>query len=340
MKPFWFAFNVTDWLSSKSVRLMSLAERGAYIGLLTTAWGEEVPGTLPVDTDEVRRLAEMSPEQWAVSGPCLLKKFPLSECGTFRYNPRLLAEGQEQKRKSELAAEAGRRSAEAKKQRKGNGTSTDVAKKPTDVEKTATECQLVTYTITSSSNEEEGEQNPSSSATHLKAELGGQALVAAPPADPAKAAALATTDPADEQPWQESPLTKPVPFQVICERHPFGKGIAYEHYRQLALAAVEGTDTARTIKQWQSWIFKFLENQKPKGGQLLTPADLARETQTGVRAPQHPNAPNHKPRPEVQAKRDADFEAQKQLRIAANLARNAADGLSQQTQPGGVARTF
>ncbi len=83
-----------------------------------------------------------------MSGARLLKCFPLSECGTHRYNPRLLAEGKEQRRKSELAAEAGRRSAEAKKQRTGNGKPTDVAPQPTDVEKMATESQLVKTTVT------------------------------------------------------------------------------------------------------------------------------------------------------------------------------------------------
>jgi hypothetical protein len=166
-------------------------------------------------------------------------------------------------------------------------------------------------------------------------------IVAAPaPIAPDKAAARAMTDPGDEIPWRDSPLSRAESFKIICERHTFGKGIAHEHYRQLALAAVEDTDTSRTIKQWQSWIFKFLENQKPKTGSLLTPAALATEMQTGVRAPQHHNAPDHKPRPEVLAQRTADFEAEKAARITANFAKRAAEAGGSVQQPGSTARGF
>lgn len=111
MKAYWFAFNPSDWLSAKAVRMMSLAERGAYIGLLATAWGEDRPGTLPADEDELRRLAEMSPAEWAVSSRVLLAVFPLADCGTYRYNPRLLEEAGKREELSEKKAEAGRRSA-------------------------------------------------------------------------------------------------------------------------------------------------------------------------------------------------------------------------------------
>lgn len=259
-KPFWFAFSVTVWLSSKSVRLMSLAERGAYIGLLATAWGEDVPGTLPVDEDEVRRMAEMSPEQWALSGPRLLKKFPVSECGTYRYNPRLLSEGQEQRRKSELAAEAGRRSAEAKKQRKGNGTSTDVAKKPTDVEKTATERQLVTDTITSSTDVEEREANRAAAPRPepvLKAST--QTKTYAPPADDA---VLFTADT-----WPG--LNNATTFASICADLRLPLDLDRETYR----AAIQDKMRSQAIeappKSLRSWISAYFINEK-KRGPLLT----------------------------------------------------------------------
>ena len=259
MKPFWFAFNITDWLASKSVRMMSLAERGAYIGLLATAWGEDVPGTLPVDEDEVRRMAEMSPEQWALSGPRLLKKFPVSECGTYRYNPRLFLEGQEQKRKSELAAEAGRRSAEAKKQRKGNGTSTDVAKKSTGVEKTATERQLVTDTITSSSNEDERTAGAQADSASL--------LSAGPVAE--KAGGARPGGKPREFLADEAPTFLTVNFSKFVDKAGYGQ-VDKAHYLLRIQRKAEKL-LARTDEGWENYILEWLDRDK-RGGQLVLPA--------------------------------------------------------------------
>lgn len=155
-----------------------------------------------------------------------------------------------------------------------------------------------------------------------------------------KAAAIALTDPGDEQPWQQSPVTRADSFRIICDRVPLYIGIAYEHYRHLALATLEGTDTRRTVKQWQSWIHKFLTNQTPKGGKLLTGAEVADQSRTGVHAPQSPDAPNHKRRPEVQAQYDAQFEAQTAARIAANFASRASETGGSAQQPGSTARGF
>ncbi|GAA4393455.1 DUF1376 domain-containing protein [Hymenobacter koreensis] len=104
MKAYSFYFNASDWLASSAVKLMSKAERGVYIQLLALAWGMERPGTLPAVADKVRRLAEMSLEEWAESGETILEKFPLSECGTYRYNPRLVAEASKEQARSEKAA--------------------------------------------------------------------------------------------------------------------------------------------------------------------------------------------------------------------------------------------
>lgn len=132
---------------------------------------------------------------------------------------------------------------------------------------------------------------------------------------------MASTDPDEEQHWSDGPLTKPGPFRVICERHPLGKGLAYEHYRKLALAAAEVKNISRTIAQWQSWIFKFLDHQKPAGGSLLTPADLATEARTGVHAPQSPDAYRYELSPEATARRRRQAEEQQANVIAANLER-------------------
>lgn len=273
VKPFWFAFNVTVWLSSKSVRLMSLVERGAYIGLLALAWGEDVPGTLPVDEDEVRRMAEMSPEQWAISGPRLLKKFPLSECGTHRYNPRLFLEGQEQRRKSELAAEAGRKSAEAKKQRKGNGTSTDVAKKPTDVEKTATERQLVTDTVTTTSSNEEKASKQREAASTSSTES------SAPTGEGGGAAAGRPK----EYRYDEAPVFLSKRFNAYLDE------IGYSHVNK-ALYLLRISDGAKKAvgkkklaelapnADWETFIQRWLDNDQ-RSNKLLLPDGAAGQQQ-------------------------------------------------------------
>ena len=103
MKAYSFYFNTSDWLASPAVKMMSKAERGVYIGLLASAWESPVQGTLPASVDKVRRLSEMSLDEWAESGETLLEKFPLSECGTYRYNPRLLAEATKEQARSDKA---------------------------------------------------------------------------------------------------------------------------------------------------------------------------------------------------------------------------------------------
>lgn len=103
MKSYSFYFNTSDWLGSQAVKQMSKAERGTFIDLLALAWGRE--NQLPASDDKVRRLAEMSAAEWAESGEVLLEQFPLSPCGTYRFNPRLQLEVAKEQRKSEVAQE-------------------------------------------------------------------------------------------------------------------------------------------------------------------------------------------------------------------------------------------
>lgn len=151
MKAYSFSFNTSDWLASPAVRLMSKAERGVYINLLALAWEAPLQGTLPASADKVRRMGEMSLEEWAESGEVILDKFPLSECGTYRYNPRLILEREKQEAKREINAEAGRRSAEKRAaekasrettavplQRNSNENPTPVVENPTPVENSST----------------------------------------------------------------------------------------------------------------------------------------------------------------------------------------------------------
>lgn len=95
-------------------------------------------------------------------------------------------------------------------------------------------------------------------------------------AAPAKAAALATTDGADEQRWDVGPLTKPVPFKIICDRLGY-EGIAYEKYRKQALVSAQDANISRTITQWTSWIRNYLENQLRNGPLTKQAADMPTE---------------------------------------------------------------
>lgn len=63
--PF-FPFYVQDWLSSNSVSVMTLAEKGAYTELLVRMW-QEAPKEgcfLPADDRTLSRMLHVSPQEW------------------------------------------------------------------------------------------------------------------------------------------------------------------------------------------------------------------------------------------------------------------------------------
>lgn len=93
---------------------------------------------------------------------------------------------------------------------------------------------------------------------------------------PEKAAAIATTDVADEQRWDVGPLTRPDSFKIICDRLGY-EGIAYEKYRKQALVAAEDANVSRTITQWTSWIRNYLANQLKNGPLAKQSADMPTE---------------------------------------------------------------
>jgi hypothetical protein len=105
------------------------------------------------------------------------------------------------------------------------------------------------------------------------------------PPTPEKVAALATTDPIDEQRWDEGPLTKPEPFRIICDRLGY-EGIAYEKYRKQALVSAQDGNISRTILQWTSWIRNYLRNQERNGPLLKQSADLPTEPTPTNQLPQ------------------------------------------------------
>lgn len=110
MKTPAFQFYPKDFLSSPDVQMMDAKEVGAYCLLLFNAWeATERPGYLPNDERKLQRWARLSKEDWLEAREILLEKFPVSECGQFRYNRRLVAEAAKQEVRRERLAENGRK---------------------------------------------------------------------------------------------------------------------------------------------------------------------------------------------------------------------------------------
>lgn len=129
----WFPFYPHDFLSDPLVLLMTCEERGAYILLLCHAWdppkwdGERAPlGSLPNDATLLAALSGCGQERWEEVAPHVLRPFKVSEDGRFLIQKRLTAEAEAMEQRRIAASEAGKRSAEAKAQRKANGKSTPV----------------------------------------------------------------------------------------------------------------------------------------------------------------------------------------------------------------------
>ena len=290
MKAPAFQFYAGDYLADAQVMMMTLEQEGAYIRLLAICWRE---GCLPADVKSLSMLCKSaSPAVLRVVIKCFQPN--PNQPGTLIHK-RLNEEIEKQAQWRAKSAAGGKKSAEKRWADKGG-------------DKGGTN-QSITLQSSSSTSTDVDEREPSSASKLV------------PVLSPERQAALANTDPDEEQHWSAGPLTKPGPFRVICERHPLGKGIAFEHYRLLALAAAEVKNISRTIAQWQSWIFKFLDHQKPVGGSLLTPAALATEAQTGARAPQSPDAIRFDLNPEATARRRREAEENRLHIMALNLER-------------------
>lgn len=64
-KPPAFQFYVKDWLSSSTVRQMSMHHRGVYITMLAAMWDSDEPGTLPLPLNIAARSAGVDPRSLA-----------------------------------------------------------------------------------------------------------------------------------------------------------------------------------------------------------------------------------------------------------------------------------
>jgi hypothetical protein len=113
-----------DFESGAKVRPMNFGEKGRYIELLNYSWLND---GLPAEPEMIRRILRDGPEfeqAWAMVGPC----FPVAPDGK-RRNPRQEIERAKATRLHQQASEAGKRSAEARRERTFHARSTDVRTK-------------------------------------------------------------------------------------------------------------------------------------------------------------------------------------------------------------------
>jgi uncharacterized protein YdaU (DUF1376 family) len=110
-KPPSFQFYPDSWLSSQDIMLMTPAQEGAYIRLLSIAWLSEDCG-LPDDDEALARLSRLG-EEWFKGGYNLVKtKFQPK--GNRLYNLRLLEERKKQEQWREKSVEGGKKSAKSR----------------------------------------------------------------------------------------------------------------------------------------------------------------------------------------------------------------------------------
>ena len=258
MKSYSFYFNTSDWLASPAVRMMSKAERGVYIGLLALAWESPIQGTLPASTDKVRRLAEMSLDEWAESGETLLEKFPLSECGTYRFNPRLLVEAAKEQARSDKAKKSADMRWQSERNANASKNNANAPKKVCldDAQVKLSKVKSTTNVVPASKEE-------------LKANLSNDLT--------ARLASL--TDTSGEIVWSESILNKPEYFAKIARKLITAPDVDIEHYRRAMLLAAEANNLSRDVKGWQSWVSIFLTNQLQRGPLLTVAAATVDLTQ-------------------------------------------------------------
>jgi uncharacterized protein YdaU (DUF1376 family) len=107
-----FQFYPNDWLSSTHITLMSPAEEGAYIRLLSIAWNSEDCG-LP-DDDNVLSVLSRLGEGWFSGSSQKVRQCFYIDAGRL-YNKRLLKERQKQDEWLKKSSDAGKKSWQVRK---------------------------------------------------------------------------------------------------------------------------------------------------------------------------------------------------------------------------------
>lgn len=87
---YYFAFGAKDWRSSESVRLMSMAEQGCFINLLSIAWlSSDEPCSIPSDDAAIAALLGIQVEEWKRYAPRVLAEFDDTSSGGRLRNEKL-----------------------------------------------------------------------------------------------------------------------------------------------------------------------------------------------------------------------------------------------------------
>jgi uncharacterized protein YdaU (DUF1376 family) len=102
----WFKFFPSDWLLSRTVRLMTAEQRGIYIQLLCEQWYGG--NGLPSDEKALIQLSGCTTDEWDRSSESILEQFPTDRTGR-RYNKKLRAMQNEARALSQERSGAGRR---------------------------------------------------------------------------------------------------------------------------------------------------------------------------------------------------------------------------------------
>lgn len=120
-----FQFYPKDWLTDMKVMLMTPAEKGGYINLLAHAWLED-DCSLPDDDNSLALLSGLG-EQW-FNGSSIKVRDCFKKEGKKLFNKRLLKERGKQEEWRKKCSDAGRKSAESKKNKalQGKVSSTNV----------------------------------------------------------------------------------------------------------------------------------------------------------------------------------------------------------------------
>lgn len=158
MKPPAFQFFPADWLSSQRVQMMTLEEEGAYIRLLCYCWSH---GSIPDDPAKIARLLGKSVSTDVVTNVQRMFTVRCNDDSALTHE-RLELERERQKQRKLQTADAGRKSAQNRKnatksQRESNGRSTSVA---TDVENPLQRESNPSSSSSTSVGEEVKKENP------------------------------------------------------------------------------------------------------------------------------------------------------------------------------------
>lgn len=274
MKSPAFQFYPKDFLSSPDVQMMDAKEVGAYCLLLFNAWeATDRPGYLPNDERKLQRWARLTKEEWLESREILLEKFPVSTCGQYRYNRRLVGEAEKQEVRRERLAENGRKGGRpSKNQEQTNDKANDnllVSEDNLKVSKTKADERLAFASAIASTN--------NTSSLSLSG-VGTGEEVRQPaneelPSEGSNASASHTRGAAPEKPplmflsFAQTPyatlagLTKLVSDLKLSD-------VNLEYYLQ-TIGQKAGREDNRTPEAWHSYATRFLTNDV-KYGKLIT----------------------------------------------------------------------